>query len=64
MAFLEIFKQFLPSILELVQFLFTANDKEFEKISESWPAPIKTSFAKARFEAKLIEKFPDEGDSQ
>ena len=60
---LDFFKNLLPTIMEFFEWIFNMNDDEFEEISKSWPAPIKTSMAKARFEAKLLQVFPDkEGD--
>lgn len=62
MKFFELFKQFLPTILDLFKYFLSIGDSEFETISQTWPAPIKMSVARLRFEAKLIEEFPDESE--
>lgn len=61
MKWFDLVKQFLPDVVDLVQFIMTIGDREFEEISKSWPTPIKTKMAKLRFEAKLLREFPDEG---
>jgi hypothetical protein len=62
MKFFEYIQKFLPDVLDLIRFILDLNDHEFESISQSWPAPIKTKLAKMRFEAKLVKEFPIEGE--
>lgn len=59
---MEWFIKLLPDLLELIRFLVTINDKEFESITTTWPAPIKTRLARVRFESRLMDEFPDGGN--
>lgn len=62
MKIFQLIAQFLPDVMELIQFFCTVGEEEFESISKTWPAPIKTKLARLRFEAKLIEEFPTTGE--
>jgi len=60
---MDIFKKILavlPDVFTLIEYFTNMGDKEFEAISKTWPAPVKITMAKIRFEAKLEKEFPTE----
>jgi hypothetical protein len=59
MKVFQYIQTFLPDLLELIRIILEMSNSEFEDISKTWPAPIKTKLAKMRFEARLMEEFPD-----
>lgn len=60
---MNIFKKImevLPDVFSLIEYFTNMSDHEFEAISKTWPAPIKITMAKIRFEAKLEKEFPND----
>lgn len=64
-SILEIIKLCVPAFVDFIKYISSIDSKEFEKISEVWPQPLKTSMAKMRVSIKVRERFmkDDNGNS-
>jgi hypothetical protein len=54
---LLIFKELFGAGMELLKFVVTMSDEDFDKTSEVWPTPIKTKIVVLRARAKARKKF-------